>query len=105
MWLFRVVLWWFGREQRLCEALIKASIRRNEQTQLQALESEGIDVTAARELLAALDADEAPKAISPPPPPAVTQTPALPSPATKRPPGRPKSVAPGEPFRNGKSAR
>ena len=102
MWLFHLVFWWFGRELRLCEALLKASVRRKDEAQLKTLEAEGFDVSTARQVLAALDAEDAPKALDPPPPPPVAPPPALPTPTAKRPPGRPrKAAAPGAPFQNG----
>lgn len=102
MFFFRLLLLWFSRQQRLWEALLKASLRRNDEAQLNALEAEGFDVSTARALLATLDAEDAPKALAPPPAPPVTPPPALPTPTAKRPPGRPrKSATPGAPFQNG----
>jgi hypothetical protein len=103
---FRLLLLWFSRQQRLCDALLKAWIRRNDEAQLKALEAEGFDVSTARALLASLDAEDAPKPSAPPTTPPLIPPPALPTPTAKRPPGRPKkSAAPGEPFRDGKSPR
>jgi hypothetical protein len=102
VWLTRLVLWCFGREIAVLEALFKASRRRDEQRYLEELEADGVDVSAARTLLAALDAEDAPKPIAPPIAPAVAPPPALPSPTAKRRPGRPrKAAAPGAPFQNG----
>ncbi len=106
MWLTRLVLWCFGRELAVLEALFKASRRRDEQRYLEQLEADGIDVSAARALLARLDAEDAPTALAPPPSAPVAQPPALPTPTAKRPPGRPrKGAVPGAPFPNGQSPR
>ena len=105
MWLTRLVLWCFGRELAVLEALFKASRRRDEQRYLEQLEADGVDVSAARALLAALDAEDAPKPIAPPTTPPVAPPPALPAPSTKRPPDQPKKPAgPGAQFRSSKPA-
>jgi hypothetical protein len=106
VWLSRLFLWWFGRELAVLEPLFKATRRRDEQRHLAELEAEGVDVSAARELLVALDAKDAPKAIALPTTPPVAPPTALSAPPVKRPPGRPaKAAAPGVPFRDGKSTR
>jgi hypothetical protein len=103
VWLFRLLFWWFSRQQRLCEALLKTSVRRSDEAQLKSLEAEGFDVPSARALLATLDAEDAPTALAPPSSPPVAPPPALPTPPpVKRPPGRPrKAAAPGASFPNG----
>jgi hypothetical protein len=98
-----LVLWCFGRELAMLEALSKASRRSDEQRYLAELEADGVDVSAARALLAALDAEDAPKAIAPPTTQSVTPAPALRAPEVKQPSGRPgKAAVPGARFRDGK---
>ncbi|MFO0808987.1 MAG: hypothetical protein U0746_10215 [Gemmataceae bacterium] len=103
MWFFRLFLWWISREQQLCEALVRASARRSDDAQLRALEAEGFDVSAAREVLAALDAEEAPMPLAPESEPQIAPTQTEQPVPAKRPPGRPKKLAaPGVPFPNGR---
>jgi hypothetical protein len=105
VWFFRLVILWFSREQRLCDALVRTWLRRNDEAQLKSLEAEGFDVSDARALLAALEAEDAPKPIASRTTQPLATPPALPAPSTKRPPDQPKKTAgPGASFRSGKPA-
>jgi hypothetical protein len=105
LWLFHWFIGCVRRELAVYAALLEASLRREDQRLLEKLESGGIDVSAARALLAALDAEDAPKPIALPTNKPVTPPPALPAPSTKRAPDQPKKPAgPGAPFRSSKPA-